>query len=393
MIPSMAKRDYYEVLGVSRSASAQEIKSAFRKKALELHPDRNPGNKEAEEKFKELSEAYEVLSDPEKKRLYDQFGHDGLRGTWGSGGFSWDDFHHYSDFSDIFGDLFSSFFGMGGRTSRQHPRRGNDLQIVVEITLEEAATGVARRVEFHRQEPCEACGGSGASRGSRPRTCPSCGGSGSIQQVSGFFAIRTTCRQCGGSGEVIDNPCNQCRGQGRVKKRRTVEVEIPCGVDTGNRLRLRGEGEPGPHGLPPGDLFVVIKVKEHEFYERDGNNLYCQIPISFTQAALGDEIKVRTIYNSDAELKIPAGTQTHTVFTIRNQGMPVAPGSDKRGNLYVRAVVHTPVKLSQEEKDLLRKLAKLRGEAEINEQKSFLEKMKETIKESYEQMKKEMKGD
>lgn len=389
----MTKRDYYDILGVSRSASAQEIKAAFRKKALELHPDRNPGNKEAEDKFKELSEAYEALSDPEKKRLYDQYGHDGLRGAWGAGGFSWDDFHHQNDINDLFGELFGSLFGFGGQSRGRGPRRGNDLQIVVEISLEEAANGVEKRVEFQRQEPCETCGGSGAAKGSRPRKCNICGGTGAMQQVSGFFSVRTTCRNCGGSGEIIDDPCPKCSGQGQTPKKRKVEVEIPSGVETGNRLRLRNEGEPGPAGAPNGDLYVVIKVKDHDYFERDGKNLYCQIPVSFTQAALGDDVKINTIYNKEVEITIPAGTQTHTVFTVKSQGMPVSPGADKRGNLYVRSVVHTPTKLSADEKELLRQLARHRGENEPNEQKSFFEKMKETIKESYEQMKKEMKGD
>jgi molecular chaperone DnaJ len=391
----MVKRDYYEILGVSRNASPADIKAAFRKRALELHPDRNPGDKEAEEQFKELSEAYEVLSDNEKKQLYDQYGHDGLRGAWGSGGFSWDDFHHQSDINDIFGDIFGSLFGFGGGQSRgrQSTGRGNDLQVLIEITLEEAACGLEKRVTFPRNEPCEECSGSGAAKGSKPRTCPTCSGTGTMQQVSGFFSIRTTCRQCGGSGEVIDNPCPKCSGQGKVIKERTVEVKIPSGVDTGNRLRLRGEGEPGLRGLVPGDLFVVIKVKDHEYFERDGKNLYCQVPITFTQAALGDEITLQDIYNEEVRVSIPASTQTHKVFTVKNHGMPITPGDSRKGGLYVRTIVKTPKKLRDEEKEILRELARMRGENEPHEQKSFFDKMKETIKESYEQMKKEMRGD
>ena len=305
----MIEKDYYEILGVGRTASQEEIKKAYRKMALKYHPDRNPDNKEAEDKFKEASEAYEVLSDPEKRQIYDQFGHEGLKGTGFTG------FRGFEDVFASFGDIFGEFFGFGGRTNTG-PSQGDDLRYDLEISFEEAAFGKEVDLEIPRTFPCDACGGTGAKPGTHPITCPACGGRGQITRSQGFFSIRTPCPTCRGTGQIIPEPCPACQGTGRIRKKRKVSLKIPPGVDTGSRLRLRGEGEAGERGGPPGDLFVIIHVKKHAFFEREGDDIYCTVPISFTTAALGGKIEVPTLDGKEV-IHVKRGTQSGEVFRLK----------------------------------------------------------------------------
>ncbi|WIO73816.1 molecular chaperone DnaJ [Porticoccaceae bacterium LTM1] len=349
----MSKRDYYEILGVEKSASEQEIKKAYRRVAMKFHPDRNPDNKEAEDKFKEASEAYEVLSDKEKKAAYDQFGHAGVDGQGGfgggAGGFGG------GNFSDIFGDVFGDIFGGGGRgRGRSGPRRGADLSYRMELTLEEAVKGVSKQIKVPTLVNCGTCDGSGAKKGTQPTTCGTCHGSGQVRMQQGFFAVQQPCPTCRGRGKEIKDPCPSCYGQGRVEKTKTLSVTIPAGVDTGDRIRLSGEGEAGPEGGPAGDLYVEVMVREHNIFHRDGKNLYCEVPISFVDAALGGELEVPTL-DGRVKLKVPAETQTGKLFRMRGKGVtPVRGGST--GDLLCRVVVETPVNLSSEQKELLKKL-------------------------------------
>lgn len=368
----MSKRDYYEVLGVSRNATEQEIKSAYRRLAVKYHPDKNPGNAEAEEKFKEAAEAYAVLSDKEQRMRYDRFGHAGVSSSaagagWGAPGFG--------SIEDILGDLFGSWdmFGGSGRggARRSAAQRGADLRYDLEITLEEAAMGMTAQLRIPRLETCEACRGTGAAAGTRPETCGTCGGSGQMRYQQGFFSVSRTCMTCRGTGTTIRTPCSTCRGSGRVERERAMEVKIPAGVETGSRMRLAGEGESGTHGGPPGDLYVVISVKEHEHFERQGSNLYSSVPITFAQAALGAEITVKTLTGQET-LKIPAGTQTGTVFRIKGQGMPVLGGRG-HGDLFVAVTVVTPTSLTREQRRLLEQLAEVEDSVE---EKGLLDKMR-----------------
>jgi molecular chaperone DnaJ len=357
----MAKRDYYEILGVSRSANQDEIKRAYRKIAKKYHPDANPGNKEAEEKFKEAAEAYEVLSDPEKRSRYDRFGHEGVKQDFGAGGFSWSDFTHFSDLEDILGDffggsLFETFFG--GR-ERRGPRRGQDTRYDLEITLEEAYTGCEKRIEVQKRTRCKVCNGSGSAPGHGRSTCSSCGGTGQIRVSQGFFSIARTCSRCGGTGEVITHPCKACNGAGITRQTRRITVTIPPGVDTGSRLKISGEGEELPQGGLPGDLYVVIYVKEHEVFVRDGDNVLCEVEISYPLACLGGEVDVPTLQGR-VKMNIPPGTQSHKVFRLRGKGLPNLRGYG-RGDQLVRVVVRVPRHLSQRERELLRELASLQG--------------------------------
>jgi len=350
----MDKRDYYEVLGLGRTAKDQEIKSAYRRLAMRYHPDKNPNDASAEEKFKEAAEAYSVLADQEQRRRYDRFGHAGVSSgagpSWGAPGFG--------GIEDILGDLFGfgDVFGGGrGGTRRSSAQRGADLRYDLEITLEEAADGMTAQLRIPRLEICETCKGSGAAAGTEPETCITCGGAGQMRYQQGFFSVARTCHACRGVGRVINNPCADCRGSGRVEREKQMEVKIPAGVETGSRLRVQGEGESGTNGGPAGDLYVVIHVAEHERFERQGSNLYVAVPITFAQAALGADITVKTL-DDEKKLKIPVGTQTGTVFRLKGKGMP-ALGGRGRGDLFVSATVITPTSLTREQRKLLEQLA------------------------------------
>jgi molecular chaperone DnaJ len=348
----LSKRDYYDVLGVAKKATEQELKSAYRKLALQFHPDRNPGNHEAEEKFKEINEAYGVLSNAESRSRYDRFGHVGVGSSAASGAWSAPDF---GGFEDILGDLFGDIFG-GGRSSRRTgPQRGADLRYDLEITLEQAAAGFKTQVTIPRLENCDTCKGSGAAPGTSPTVCNLCNGAGQVRFQQGFFSVSRTCHQCRGTGQMIANHCKTCRGQGRIEKEQQLDIKIPAGVDTGARLRLAGEGEVGANAGPAGDLYVVIHVKEHELFERQGNNLYVNVPVTFTQAALGAEIKVPTL-DGDDMLTIPESTQTGSIFRLKGKGIVSLQGQG-RGDLFVVTTIVTPTRLTREQKRLLEEFA------------------------------------
>jgi molecular chaperone DnaJ len=347
------RRDYYEILSVSKSASDQEIKSAYRKLAMQYHPDRNPGNTEAEEKFKEAAEAYSVLSDNQKRAQYDRYGHAGVSGA--AGGFNGFDPNVFADFSDILGDIFGFGDFFGGRRGGGRSQRGADLRYDLELSFEDAAFGAKKRIQFPRHELCTECDGSGSAKGSGSSTCSTCNGYGQVRFQQGFFSITRSCSQCRGTGQVIKNPCKTCRGDGRVLRERTLEVKVPAGVDIGDKLRVSGEGEAGGRGRPPGDLYVVLAVREHEFFERREHDLYCHVSISFSQAALGAEISVPTLEGEEDRLRIPSGTQSGTVFRVRNRGITKRGGS-ARGDLFVTADVVIPSKLTKEQKELISRL-------------------------------------
>jgi molecular chaperone DnaJ len=369
----MTKRDYYEVLGVNRNASQTEIKKAYRKLAMQFHPDKNPGNKEAEEKFKEASEAYEVLHDNEKRKIYDQFGHEGLSGRGFSG------FATFDDIFQSFGDIFEDFFGFGGgarssQRGRTRARAGADLRYDIEIEFQDAAFGKEAEIEVEKYITCIACNGTRSKAGSEPVTCPSCHGRGQVTRSQGFFSISTTCGTCRGAGRIIKELCPSCEGTGRTLRKKALTVKIPPGVDTGSHLRLRGEGEPGENGGPPGDLYVVINVKPHTFFERHEDDLVCQVPISFPQAALGAEIEIPTLENHTT-LTIPKGTQTGTVFRIPEAGIKHLRGPG-RGDQIVQVVVETPTNLTKEEEELLREMAKLRDTKVKGKKGGFFERIR-----------------
>lgn len=350
----MHKRDYYEVLGISRNAGDEEIKKAYRKLALRYHPDRNQGDKGAADNFKEAAEAYEVLRDREKRQIYDQYGHEGLEGRG---------FRGFSGFEDIFssfGDIFEDFFGFGSsRGTRTRGKQGRSLRYDLELTLEDAFYGIEKEISFQRMEVCHSCNGSGSNQGSEPQTCPTCHGRGQVIRSQGFFQISTTCPMCHGEGHVISDPCKTCSGQGKLRTTKSINVKIPPGVDTGSQLRLGGEGEPGEYGGPPGDLFVVIHVREHEFFKREDDDLICQIPISFAQAALGDVLMIPGLGDDEThELEISQGTQPGDVIKIPGKGMPSLRTHQKRGNLYIEIIVKIPKKLNQMQKELLEAFTK-----------------------------------
>ncbi len=343
----MSKRDYYEVLGVNRDASDDEIKKAYRKLAMKHHPDRNPDSKDAEEKFKEAKEAYEILSEPQKKAAYDRYGHAGVDQSMGGGGGQ--GFEGFGDaFSDIFGDIFG---GAGGRGGRSNVYRGADLRYNLEISLEEAARGAEKTIRIPTVEECGSCHGSGAKPGTQPKTCPTCGGAGQVRIQQGFFSIQQTCPKCHGSGRIIPDPCRDCGGAGRVKKQKTLEVKIPAGIDEGMRLRHGGHGEPGVNGGPAGDLYVEIHIRKHSVFERDHDDLHCEMPISITTAALGGEIEIPTLEGM-ARLKIPAETQSGKVFRLRGKGIKNVR-SHTHGDLMCHVLVETPVKLTERQRELL----------------------------------------
>ncbi len=350
----MSKRDYYEVLGVSRTAGDQEIKSAYRKLAMRHHPDRNPGGKEAENKFKEAAEAYAVLADTDKRHLYDRFGHAGLGGA-ATGGF---DPTVFTGFEDIFGglgDIFGFGDALGGGRRRGGPQRGADLRYDLEISFEESAKGTETHIQIPRQEPCEVCRGSGAAAGSKPSACPQCHGRGQLRYQQGFFTVARTCAQCRGSGSVVTKPCVTCRGAGRVQKERKLTVRIPAGIATGQRLRLGAEGEAGPSGGPSGDLYVVIHVQDHAFFQREGNDLFCEVPVNYPTLVMGGDMRIPTL-EGEERFSVPEGTESGTMFNLRGRGMPDVTGRG-RGNLMVTVKVMTPKKLTRDQKKLLKQLA------------------------------------
>jgi molecular chaperone DnaJ len=344
----MSKRDYYEILGVEKNADEKEIKKAYRRVAMKFHPDRNPEDPDADHKFKEASEAYEILSDREKRSAYDQYGHAGVDPQMGGGaGFS-------GNFSDIFGDVFGDIFGGGGGRARGGPQRGADLRYTLDISLEQAVKGTQVKIRVPTLVGCEECDGSGARAGSSPTSCGTCGGVGQVRMQQGFFQVQQTCPKCRGKGRVISDPCHKCHGHGRVEETKTLSVKVPEGVDTGDRIRLAGEGEAGPDGGPPGDLFVQMSVQDHAIFQRDGKHLYCEVPITFADAALGGELEVPTL-DGRVKLKIPAETQTGKLFRLRGKGVkPVRGGTT--GDLLCRVEVETPVHLTKRQKELLSEL-------------------------------------
>lgn len=376
----MSKRDYYEILDISRTATESEIKSAYRKLAMQHHPDRNPGDHAAEEKFKEAAQAYAILADADKRSAYDRFGHAGVANAAGGGaGFDPSVFQEFGDFADILGNMFGfgDLFGEGRR--RGGPQRGADLRYDLEISFEESARGAETTIQIPRQENCDTCSGSGSAPGSSPASCPQCKGQGQVRFQQGFFTVARTCPQCRGAGRIITKPCETCRGAGRVTRERKIPVKIPPGIATGQQLRLQGEGEGGSGGGPAGHLYVVVHVQEHEFFRRDGINLFCEIPVNFTTVALGGEIQVPTLNEPDT-VKVPEGTQTGTTLRLRGKGMPDVNGRG-RGDLFATVQIRTPKKLTKEQKHILEQLAKAlpkekfeprpRGEEEQDERNLF----------------------
>src|SRR5512133_3081844 len=374
MAASATKRDYYEVLGVARERTAVELKTAYRKLALQYHPDRNPGDHQAEDRFKEASEAYEVLSDPERRARYDRFGHVNGQPGFQDVGFGG------ASINDIFGDIFGEMFGGGSRRTRARTR-GSDLRYHLDLPFEEAAFGTVARITIPRPRACDACKGSGAKAGTGPRTCPTCGGAGEIRLTQGFFSIARTCHQCQGQGRVIAEKCPECAGAGARREEATVEVKVPPGVDTGTRLKLSGEGEPAPvAGGTPGDLYVVVQVREHSVFTREDTEILCEMPISFAQAALGASIDVPTL-DGPTKLKIPAGTQTGKVFRLKGKGVPALQGGG-RGDEHVRVVVETPTHLTKEQRELLERFAAMAGEETHPQAGSFWQKVGDLLRDA-----------
>lgn len=366
----MSKRDYYEILGVQKTVTEVELKSAFRKAAIKHHPDKNPGDKTAEIKFKEVNEAYQILSDGQKRAAYDRFGHAAFeQGGVGGGGAGFGE-----GFADIFEDLFGDMMGRGRRSAGRG--RGADLRTDVEITLEEAFRGKTASVRMPTPVVCEACSGSGAKPGSKPKTCSTCGGQGRVRAMQGFFAIERTCPTCQGRGEVIEDPCNVCKGAGRVTKERTLSVNIPAGVEDGTRIRLAGEGEAGARGGPAGDLYIFLSIKAHPFFQRDGADLYCRVPISMVTASLGGEFEVPTLDGGSAKVKVPEGAQSGKQFRLRSKGMPVLRSRDV-GDLYIQAVVETPQNLTRRQRELLREFEQESSKETQPESAGFFGKMKD----------------
>jgi molecular chaperone DnaJ len=368
------KRDYYEVLGLNKDASEEEIKKAYRKLAMKHHPDRNPDSKDGEEKFKEAKEAYEILTDAEKRRAYDAYGHAGVNPQMGAGPGQ----EGFGGFAEAFGDIFSDIFGGGQGRGRASVFRGADLRYNLEVSLEQAARGTETKIRIPTMETCETCKGSGAKPGTHPKTCDTCHGSGTVRLSQGFFSIQQTCPTCHGTGKTVTDPCATCRGAGRLKKHKTLAVKIPAGVDEGDRIRLSGEGEAGVNGGPPGDLYVVIHLKAHGVFQRDGDDLHCEMPISFTQAALGGEIDIPTLDGS-AKIKVPAETQTGQVFRLRGKGIK-GVRSTYPGDLLCEVVVETPVRLTERQRELLRELEDINTKDSNRHNpraKSFMDKVRE----------------
>ncbi|NLJ45892.1 MAG: molecular chaperone DnaJ [Treponema sp.] len=366
----MAKRDYYEVLGVPKNASKDEIKKAYRKMAIANHPDKNPGDKAAEERFKEATEAYEILGDDQKRAAYDQFGFAGVEGMGGGAGGQHDFSSVFRDFEDIFGfgdfsNIFDSFFG-GGRTggmrSRSGVGKGQDLRYDLELSFEQAVFGTSVEISYARNDSCPTCKGSGASSGVGRKVCPQCQGSGQVRRSSGFFSIASPCPACGGDGYIVENPCRDCAGTGLAKKRQKIKVTIPAGVDDGKRVQIPGQGDAGANGGPPGDLYVFIHVRPHEFFERDGYDLYCAVPITIAQAALGAEITVPTIEGKKISIAVPAGVPHGKVLRIREEGVPHPGSNSRRGDMYVKVMIQVPAKLSKRGRELLEEFARIEND-------------------------------
>ena len=359
------KRDYYEVLGANRNANNDDFKASYRKLALKYHPDRNPGDKEAEEKFKEASEAYEVLRDPQKRNIYDQFGHQGLEGSGFSG------FSGFDDIFSSFGGIFEEFFSFGtGRRSRSRVQKGADLRYDLTLSFMEAAFGTETDIDIDKMETCPSCNGSACEPETHPETCRQCSGTGQVSRSQGFFTVRTTCSNCRGNGQTIPTPCTNCKGAGNIMDSKKVYVKIPGGVDTGSRLRLTGEGEAGIYGGPPGDLYVFIHVESHEFFERNNTDLICQVEISFVQAALGDRIKIPTL-KSEKALEIPKGTQPNDLFRFRREGIPSLRGG-KRGDQIIQIIIKTPTNLNKKQAMLLKEFATIESSKLSNKLKNIL---------------------
>jgi molecular chaperone DnaJ len=358
---TMTKRDYYEVLGVSKNATKDEIKKVYRKLAIQYHPDKNPGNKEAEEKFKEATEAYEILGDDQKKAAYDQFGFAGVEGmSRGPQDFS----GAFRGFEDIFGSdlssIFETFFGSsGGRRAASEPRQGNHLQYDMELAFKDAVFGTKVEIQYSHNETCSACKGSGASPGTGKKSCPNCGGTGQVRHSQGFFSIASTCRTCGGEGSIVEHPCKECGGSGVQKKRQKIMITIPPGVENGKRVIIPRQGDASTSGGPPGDLYVFIRVKPHEYFERQDADLYCAVPVSITQAVLGAEIRVMTLDNQSIKVKVPPGTQNGKLLRVRDEGVPANGG--RRGSLYIKLMIQIPTKLSKKAKELMEEFASMEG--------------------------------
>ena len=368
----MSKRDYYEVLGVSRSCTEAELKAAFRKLAMQHHPDRNPGDKECEHKFKEINEAYDVLKDGDKRAAYDRFGHAAFEHGGGMHGFG-------ADFGSTFADIFEGIFGMAGARGRASGReRGSDLRYNMEITLEEAYSGKTAQIRIPTSVTCEVCSGTGAKAGTKPKPCATCGGMGKIRHAQGFFTLERTCPACQGRGQVIDNPCPTCSGGGRVMRERTLSVNIPAGVEDGTRIRLAGEGEAGLRGGPAGDLYIFLSIEPHEFFQRDGADLHCRVPISMVAAALGGDFEVPAIDGSKVRVKVPAGTQTGRRFRLAAKGMPVLRAK-QMGDMYVQVVVETPQNLTKRQRELLAEFENLSSDTTQPESVGFFSRVKEFL--------------
>ena len=374
------KRDYYEVLGVSRGASEDEIKKAYKKMARKYHPDLNPGDKSAEEKFKEVNEAYEVLSDADKKARYDQYGHAGVDPNFGAGGFGggFDGGFDFGDLGDIFGSFFGGGFGGGRRTNPNAPQRGESIRMSIAISFEEAAFGCEKEVTVERYETCDTCHGNGCAPGTSPEVCPDCHGTGTVQvrrqTPMGVFATSAPCTKCGGKGRIIHQPCKDCRGSGMVRKKKTIQASIPAGIDNGQTISIRGQGNAGKNGGPAGDLLITITVRPHELFRREGTSVLCEAPITFTQAVLGAELEIPTI-DGKVKYTLPEGTQSGTTFRLKGKGIPSINGRG-RGDQYVTVYIETPKNLNKEQKEALKKFAETMGESNYEEQKKFFKKFK-----------------
>lgn len=383
----MSKKDYYEILEIAKNADHGTIRSAYRRLAVKFHPDKHQGDKKAEEKFKEISEAYEILSDENKKPIYDQYGHEGLKGAFGSSGFKWENFTHFQDISDIFGGLDDVFNIFGGSSdifgfrssSRRGPRKGTSIQAYMDITLEEAVKGVEKTIEIKKHDACSVCQGRGVEPGAKEEKCDLCKGKGRVVASSGFFSVTTACSRCHGEGVIIKNPCKKCNGSGATQVKKKIKVNIPKGIDTNTRLRVSNEGNTGEKGGPAGDLFVLINVVEHPIFKRHDDDIYCDVKVSFAQVVFGTEIEVLTFDDEKQMLKIPKGTQSGKVFCIKHKGVPHLQSSG-RGNLYCRAMVQTPTNLDGEQANKLKDFAASCGENIKAKSKRFVDKMKKAFK-------------